>query len=379
MAGFSSIFKKWKATDQLSSPSSISSLFLSWAEMIKTPVATEPVIGKSRRKSRKVKEKLGSNSNELCEADKMKISEYLDNSIRDSSKKSYLTYWRRYKQFCSDRKFNLNSSEAVSLFMINLAEKLESKSAAVSARSAIKHFIKLDNPAKKSSTDSFLVKKIAKSIVKKYSRQVKKAKTLDSAEIKTLVLSLLDNGNGNFKDERSANFFLLQFTLFARFEEVAQLKCENIKFLESGHIEVTLEKAKNYEVWDSKKSLVARGESFDPVSILRRYFLKLDSKFLFPNFKKGKKGKVEFLDTPVSYDNMLKLLRTSLDNIGLNGREYSLHSLRSGSLSEAANSSVDRTLLQRHGRWKSNQMVNYYHKLSLENRLAAPRALAFYN
>ena len=81
----------------------------------------------------------------------------------------------------------------------------------------------------------------------------------------------------------------------------------------------------------------------------------------------------------MSYDNMLKLLRTSLDEIGLNGREYSLHSLRSGSLSEAANSSVERTLLQRHGRWKSDQMVNYYHQLSLDKRLAAPRALAFYD
>jgi len=383
MAGFSTILKKWKETDQISSSQSFGSLFLKWAKIDVSPVVSGPVIskklagpvlGKKLKKPRIVKEKL----NELVEADKNKLSEYLENSIRDSSKKLYSPYWRKYQQFCADRKFSLNSSEAVSLFMISLAEKSESKSSAISARSAIKYFLKLNDPAKKSSTDSFLVQRISKSIVKKYARQVKKAKTLDSSVIKSLVLSLLDRGT--FKDERSANFFLLQYTLFARFEEVASLKYGNIKVLESGHIEVTIEKAKNYEVWDSKKSLVAcGGDGFDPVSILKSYHSKVDSEFLFPNFRKGRKGKIEFLDSSVSYANMLKLLRSALDNLGLNGHEYSLHSLRSGSLSEAANSSVDRTLLQRHGRWKSDQMVNYYHKLSLDNRLAAPRALGFYD
>ena len=73
------------------------------------------------------------------------------------------------------------------------------------ARSAIKYFLKIENPAKKSLADSYLVQKVVKSIIKKYSRPVKKAKTLSSNDIKKLVLSLLDSGS--FLDERSANFF----------------------------------------------------------------------------------------------------------------------------------------------------------------------------
>ena len=102
------------------------------------------------------------------------------------------------------------------------------------ARSAIKYFLKIENPAKKSLADSYLVQKVVKSIIKKYSRPVKKAKTLSSNDIKKLVLSLLDSGS--FLDERSANFFLIQYTLYGRFEEVASLKRENFNFLDSGHL-----------------------------------------------------------------------------------------------------------------------------------------------
>ena len=58
-------------------------------------------------------------------------------------------------------------------------------------------------------------------------------------------------------------------------------------------------------------------------------------------------------------------------------KEFSFPNFRKGALSEAANSNVDRTLLQRHGRRKSSQMVNLYHKLSLDNKLAP--TLAFYD
>ena len=50
---------------------------------------------------------------------------------------------------------------------------------------------------------------------------------------------------------------------------------------------------------------------------------------------------------------MLKLFREALDAIGLVGKDYSLHSVRTGALSEAANSEdVDKDDLRRHGRWK---------------------------
>ena len=48
---------------------------------------------------------------------------------------------------------------------------------------------------------------------------------------------------------------------------------------------------------------------------------------------------------------------------GIDGSEYSLHGIRTGATSEAVNSpkKVERTDLKRHGRWKTDSMVDYYH------------------
>ena len=55
-----------------------------------------------------------------------------------------------------------------------------------------------------------------------------------------------------------------------------------------------------------------------------------DSQWMFPNFKKGKQNSVVLINTHVSYNNMLKLLRQGLDQIGVKGTWYSLHSIRTG-------------------------------------------------
>ena len=78
---------------------------------------------------------------------------------------------------------------------------------------------------------------------------------------------------------------------------------------------------------------------------------------------------------------MLNLLRDALSSIGENGDDFSLHGIRTGALSEVANSSmkIPRDDIRRHGRWKSDKMVDQYHELSLEKKLAPSKALKFYD
>ena len=108
------------------------------------------------------------------------------------------------------------------------------------------------------------------------------------------------------------------------------------------------------------------------------------SKFLFPNFRVAKveqcnKMGIVILDSPVSYSTMLQELRSNLNFIGLKGNEFSLHSVRVGALSEIANSNeVDKSVLQRHGRWKTMSMVDAYHKMDLQKKLSASKALKMY-
>ena len=96
-------------------------------------------------------------------------------------------------------------------------------------------------------------------------------------------------------------------------------------------------------VKEAKKSCVAKnsGGGFDPVQVIRSYAEKLctnDSQWLFPNFRKGKQKSIVYLDSHVSYNNMLKLFCQGLDKIGENGMLFTLHSVLMGAVSEATDS-----------------------------------------
>ena len=308
---------------------------------------------------------------------------YLEDAVRDSTKKSYRSYFVRYEKFCEESSLDIFNPEAVSLFLISLAESSQGKSAPLLAKIAIKYYLKLKRPFQKSPTDNYYIGRIVKSIRNKWSRPVKKAKCLGSTTLFKLVQNLLDKKD--FKSDRAAIFYTIQFCICGRYEEVANLKPSDISFLPSGHIEVKVEGAKNYEKWDAQTSLIAQNPSgsFDPVENIKTYFNFISSKkskWLFPNIRMLKGRRINLLDSNVSYDNMLKTLQLSLSEIGLDGKTFSLHSIRTGGLSEAANSgSVSNSDLQRHVRWKSSSMVDYYHQHSLDKRLSVSRSLKLYS
>ena len=317
-----------------------------------------------------------SNSKEILDV-------YLKGAVRETTKKSYDYYWKRYKKFCSQTELLISKAESIGLFLVHLAESSKGNSSSLIAKHAIKFHLKLMSPFKKAATDNYFISRISKSIKKKFKRPVKKAKRFTSELTSKLVLQLLSSGS--FKDERTAIFVLMQFCFFARYEEVAKLTKECVHVIPPSHVKITFPSAKNFDSWDAQTSWVSgnQGGAVDPVKLIKVYMDKLPVNvvWLFPNFRKGRKNTITFIDSPVSYDNMLKLLRDGLERIGLKGKDYSLHGLRTGATSEAANSAkkVDKKDLKRHGRWKSDGMVDHYHQLSLDKKLAPSRALGLYD
>ena len=175
---FESLWRKmsWSSTESSSSPSRV--LSSSSAGSSKS----DP-----RRLERRVQKEPSGGS-----GDKEVIKSYLEDAIRDSSKRTYLSFWKRYWSFCSSRNISLTAADSIALFLINLAESSKSKSSALIAKTAIKYNLKLLNPSKKSNTDSYLVSRVAKAISKKYGKPFKKAKTISSIVVKGLVLSLIE-------------------------------------------------------------------------------------------------------------------------------------------------------------------------------------------
>ena len=111
-----------------------------------------------------------------------------------------------------------------------------------------------------------------------------------------LVLNLLSSGD--FKDERTAIFVLLQFCFFARFEEMSKLTKECVHVIAPSHIKIIFPSAKNYNSWDAKTSWVSgnQGGKVDPVKLVRTYLEKIldNVSWLFPNFRLGKKKSYHF-------------------------------------------------------------------------------------
>ena len=331
-----------------------------------------------------------SNSSQSYAVAKSLISSYLLDTVRGSTRSAYQNYWSRFQKFCEESSPPLSMSpKHVSAFLISLAEKTKGKSSSLQARAAIKFYFKMKHPRKRSPTDSWYVSRIVNSIKKKWSKPVKKATVIDSDILKKVIKFLiLDPDVVQLKEERLAVLLLLQFCIFGRFEEVESLKVSDLKFLQSGDLAVVIPKAKNFESWDARTSYIAAnpGGEINAVQIIAKYIARLgyeEDGFLFPSLKSVpvckkdlKVRRTVVLLKPISYSNTLKEFRSVLDSIGLIGRNYSLHSPRTGGLSEAANSGrCSQNQLKRHGRWSSVKMADYYHKMLLEMKLQASRSL----
>ena len=61
--------------------------------------------------------------------------------------------------------------------------------------------------------------------------------------------------------------------------------------------------------------------------------------------------------------------------IGLDSKQFGLHSLRSGGATQAANNHVTDRLFKLHGRWRSENAKDGYVKDSLNSRLAVSKNL----
>ena len=87
-------------------------------------------------------------------------------------------------------------------------------------------------------------------------------------------------------------------------------------------------------------------------------------------FKSKNQYSLRKADCPISYsttrDNVLKLI----EKIGLNAKDFGLHSLRSGGATVAANVGVKDRLFKRHGRWNSESVKDGYVKDELKELLS---------
>ena len=302
----------------------------------------------------------------LSDQDEQIILDHLGSSIRESTRKTYSSYWVRFKTFCAQRHVSFLPAcpAVIARFLIYITELNASVAGSKISVSAIAFYHKMFLGDSVAPTESVVVKNVMKALSEKFAKPVKKAKVFTSLNLKDLLDFHFNDDQSSKENESIVIMIAVMFCLMARHEEISKLTSDCVKVLDSEDVEVTFPSAKNYNFADSKKSFLAScpNAKYNIAKIFADYAAScLPGTILFP----------------FSYNSALCKVRQVLSKANIvDAQQFSLHSFRVGAVSEAANGGlVSDSDLQRHARWNSLEMVYRYRCQTLENQLKASRIL----
>lgn len=179
-------------------------------------------------------------------------------------------------------------------------------------------------------------------------------------------------------DLRTFALCLIGYAGFLRFNELCSIRCCDVHFFPT-YCSIFLECSKTDQLREGSWVSIARtGQVTCPVMALEKYILAaglcLDDDL--PLFRALASGSSSCKVRPqgISYTRARELVKDAFRDI-TDVSKISLHSLRSGGASAAANAGIPDRLFKRHGRWSSENAKDVYVKDSLESRLSVSRAL----
>lgn len=300
-------------------------------------------------------------------------------SRADSTASKYLYAFRRWKMWAEKRiEVTVYPVQEVhfALYLQHLGETTQSRSAVEEAVHAISWVQQLAGHPPISGSPfvraalSGLQRKLAKPKVRK--------EPINTA----MLVAMVDNlgPSPSLTDLRLVAIALLAFAAFLRYDELAKLRCCDIVFAPTSMtVQITSSKTDQYR--QGEAVLVARsGSSTCPVAMMERYFnmasISPSSKLhLFRGIVHTKRGERLRASGSLSYTRMRELLLAKLAHLGFDAKQFSLHSLRAGGASAAANAGVPDRLFKRHGRWRSESAKDGYIKDSVASLMSVSESL----
>ncbi len=181
-------------------------------------------------------------------------------------------------------------------------------------------------------------------------------------------------------DVRLVASSLLAYAAFLRFDELANLRCCDVKFT-AENMSIHITSSKTDQLRQGVTVLVARtGSAISPVAMLERYIVMAgidggSQAHLFRGLVNTKRGERLRASGSLSYTRMRELFLKKLSELGFDPKQFVLHSLRAGGPSAAANAGVPDRLFKWHGRWKSESAKDGYSKDSFSSCMSASESL----
>lgn len=187
-------------------------------------------------------------------------------------------------------------------------------------------------------------------------------------------LALKYKDKHSLSDLRTLALCLIGYAGFFRFNELCSIRACDVKLCHS-YCSIFLESSKTDQLREGAWINIARtGKDTCPVSALEKYVkaAKIEMDQELPLFRALTRFKVR--SQGISYTRARELMKEAFKDI-TDVSKISLHSLRSGGASAAANAGVPDRLFKRHGRWSSENAKDCYVKDNIESLLSVSKSL----
>ncbi|XP_021338875.1 uncharacterized protein LOC110440251 [Mizuhopecten yessoensis] len=179
---------------------------------------------------------------------------------------------------------------------------------------------------------------------------------------------------------RDLAMIVLCFAGFLRYNELSELRCEDVSF-HGSCLKLMIRKSKTDQYRLGNEVVIARGKTSACPYLMLEKFMDLSgatvssNDYLFKPLVRGKAGCKQIgKQKPLSYTRARECVVKRLQEVG-SGLNLGLHSLRAGGATEAANSNVNERCWKRHGRWRSDVAKDGYVADSLQHRLQVTQQL----
>ena len=306
--------------------------------------------------------------------------------LATSTADQYMRVWRRYGEFCGATGQPRESSNTVCVFLSYLAETSAGMGGVEGARAALGHHFAVEQPGAACPTEAKEVAMVLKGLRRRFQTPVTKKKPLTKEEfMKILRVTTMEGQYSKVRlcQLRLAAQISLMFLTFARYEESAALKVEQVT-REQGNLLVLFGKGKNFQYGESRLSVIAGqpGAALDPVEVISEYMARLEAVtgntkgFLFPALRSNAKCDSS-LDKPASYSAVLNQFKAVVSSAGLasSPAEFGLHSMRRGGVTAAVNGGADEHFVQKQMRVASGSTVRRYATVDRKHLCSASKAV----
>jgi site-specific recombinase XerD len=285
----------------------------------------------------------------------------LKSSKSDNTLRAYKSDFKDFGLFCAKNGFKSLPSEpnVISLYLTHLSTKdmkmstLKRRLVSIGVIHKLKgHYLDTKHPS--------IIENIMGIKRRKGSSQKGKKPILIS-NLKILIKAIDNQKNDEIKKLRDRTIILIGFSGGFRRNEIVSLNYDDLEFMPEG-LKITLRRSKTDQYGEGllKGLPYFDNPEYCPVLSIKKWldFSKINSGPVFRRFNKGSK----LSDKRLTDQTVALLIKRYLELAGINSRNFSGHSLRSGFATSAAESGAEERSIMAMTGHKSTEMVRRYIK-----------------